>query len=211
VGAVVAFVALGVALSGQAVALPGKNGVKSDDIKNGQVKGADLAKNAVSSSTVKNDSLTGSDIKESTLGPVTTAQIAGHASTADHANVAGAADHALVADKANALPALTWVPLALTNNWKNYSPTTSRPAAYAVDAQGIVHFRGRIYFGVGTAFTMPAALSPSEDVYLVVDEVNAHTGRLAVAADGQVTIASDPDFANAGSSFTSLDGLTYAP
>jgi hypothetical protein len=54
---VIAVVALFVALSGIAGALPGKNKVNSGDIKNNSVKSAD----------VKNDSLTGSDVNEGTL------------------------------------------------------------------------------------------------------------------------------------------------
>jgi hypothetical protein len=54
---VVAVVALFVALSGIAGALPGKNKVNSGDIKNNSVKSAD----------VKNNSLTGNDIDESKL------------------------------------------------------------------------------------------------------------------------------------------------
>ena len=57
---IVAIVALVAALAGTAVALPGKN----------SVKGNDIAKNAVKSSDVKNDKLTGTDINESTLGTV---------------------------------------------------------------------------------------------------------------------------------------------
>lgn len=74
---IVAVVALVAALAGSAVALPGKNTVKSNDIK----------KNAVRSSDVKNDSLKGKDIKESTLGKVPSAGTADAAGVA--ANLAG--------------------------------------------------------------------------------------------------------------------------
>src|SRR5919107_4079476 len=72
---IVAIVALIAALAGSAIALPGKNSVKSNDI----------AKNAVRSSDVKNDSLKGKDIKESTLGKVPSAE------NADRAGSAGSA------------------------------------------------------------------------------------------------------------------------
>ena len=94
----VAFVALLAALSGTAVALPGKNTVDSADIKNKQVKGKDLATNAVTGAKVKssairsadvgNDSLTGVDINEGTLGKVPSA------ATADNANNATTASNA---------------------------------------------------------------------------------------------------------------------
>ena len=45
----VAFIALLAAIGGTAVALPGKNKVKKDDIAKGAVSASDLAKNAVAS------------------------------------------------------------------------------------------------------------------------------------------------------------------
>jgi hypothetical protein len=91
-----AFIALLAALSGTAVALPGKNSVDSGDIKNKQVKGKDLANNAVAAKKVKNgsltgadikdDSLTGSDVNESTLGQVPSAANADNATNATNAS-----------------------------------------------------------------------------------------------------------------------------
>jgi len=57
----VALIALIVALSGTAVALPGSNTVDSGDIKNGQVKRVDIATGAVTSSKVSNGSLQAKD------------------------------------------------------------------------------------------------------------------------------------------------------
>jgi hypothetical protein len=63
----VAFIALLAALSGTAVALPGKNTVDSGDIKKGNVKSSDLAANAVRGGKVRNGSLTGADSKDNSL------------------------------------------------------------------------------------------------------------------------------------------------
>ena len=86
---IVAIVALVAALAGTAVALPGKNTVKSNDI----------AKNAVRSSDVKNDSLKGKDINESKLGKVPSAATADvAASLAGHTRISqfvGAGEHNL--------------------------------------------------------------------------------------------------------------------
>ena len=65
----VAFIALVAALSGTAIALPGKNTVDSGDLKNGQVKGKDIGKNAVTAKKVKNGTLTGADVKDASLTP----------------------------------------------------------------------------------------------------------------------------------------------
>jgi hypothetical protein len=61
----VAFIALLAALSGTAVALPGKNTVDSGDIKRGAVKRADIANNAVNSAKVANNSLRLGDFRAS--------------------------------------------------------------------------------------------------------------------------------------------------
>ncbi len=66
---VVGFVALLAALSGTAVALPGVNLIDSGDIKNGQVKRADIGKNAVTGEKVANGALTGADVKNESLTP----------------------------------------------------------------------------------------------------------------------------------------------
>ena len=58
-----AIIALVLAVTGTAIALPGRNGVNGQDIKNGAVKSLD----------VRDNNLHGKDIKESTLGAVPTA------------------------------------------------------------------------------------------------------------------------------------------
>jgi hypothetical protein len=57
-----------IALGGTAAALPGTNSVDSRDIKNRNVRRADLAPGAVDSSRVLDNSLTGADIAVATLG-----------------------------------------------------------------------------------------------------------------------------------------------
>jgi hypothetical protein len=98
----VAFVALLAALSGTAIALPGRNTVDSGDLKRGAVKTSDIARGAVTNSKVRNrtltgaklrngtitggkvsaDTLTGANINESTLGQVPSANTANTATTA---------------------------------------------------------------------------------------------------------------------------------
>ena len=92
----VAFIALLAALSGTAVALPGKNTVDSGDLKNAQVTGRDIANNAVTGRKIKNgavgsgdvtdNSLTGADVNEGSLGQVPSAASAATADTLDGRN-----------------------------------------------------------------------------------------------------------------------------
>ncbi len=66
----VAFIALLAALGGTAVALPGKNGVKSDDIAKGAVNSSDVKNSSLTTSDIKNSTLRGSDIRRTPLpGP----------------------------------------------------------------------------------------------------------------------------------------------
>lgn len=100
----VAFVALLAALSGTAIALPGKNTVDSGDLKRGAVKTADIARGAVTGAKVRSrtltgakvmdDSLTGAKIDETTLGRVPSASTANSANTANTANSANTANTA---------------------------------------------------------------------------------------------------------------------
>jgi len=96
----IAFIALGVALSGTAVALPGtssvdsgdirNNTVRSKDLRNNDVRGRDIRTGTVRSGDVRNDALTGADVAESSLGEVPRATRADSATTAANAaNLAG--------------------------------------------------------------------------------------------------------------------------
>jgi hypothetical protein len=106
----VAFVALLAALSGTAVALPGRNSVDSGDLKNGAVTTKDIKNNNVRSGDVRNGSLTGGDVKNDSLtgldineGALGTVPNANHA---DSANSATSATSATSAGTANSLAGL---------------------------------------------------------------------------------------------------------
>jgi hypothetical protein len=116
----VAFVALLAALSGTAVALPGKNSVDSGDLRKGAVKRVDIAKNAVTGKKVKGSSLTGSDVKansiggsdvnEGSLGKVPSAASADNAANANSANTAA---------NANAVNGINATKISLVRNVSN--------------------------------------------------------------------------------------------
>jgi hypothetical protein len=107
----VAFLALVLAVSGTAVALPGKNLITSDDLKKGAVKGPDIGRGAVSATKLRNgavsnaklangavgtgklanDAVTGEKVNEGTLGQVPSAASATTANSANTATTAGSA------------------------------------------------------------------------------------------------------------------------
>jgi hypothetical protein len=64
---VVAMIALVAAMSGAAVALPGKSSVNSGDIKDGGVKAKDIKDDAVRSKHIKGKSVKGSDVQDDAL------------------------------------------------------------------------------------------------------------------------------------------------
>lgn len=64
---VVAMIALVAAMSGAAVALPGKGTVNSGDIKDANVRAKDLKRDAVRSKHVKSRSIKGSDVEDDAL------------------------------------------------------------------------------------------------------------------------------------------------
>jgi len=63
----VALVALVLAMSGAAIALPGKASVKKDDIAKGAVTAKAIAKNAVKTKHVKDGAVTGAKVKDESL------------------------------------------------------------------------------------------------------------------------------------------------
>lgn len=104
----VAFVALLAALGGTAVALPGKNSVKKDDIAAGAVNSSDIKNSSVLGKDVRNNTLTGLDVNEARLGKVPSAaraDTAGSAGSANTANSAGRASSAGRADSASSADA----------------------------------------------------------------------------------------------------------
>ena len=121
---VVAFLALFVAVSTTAGALPGRNSVDSGDLRNNQVRSRDLRNNDVRSGDIRNgavqgrdvrdETLTGSDIDEGTLGQVPSANSANSANTA---TVAGTVLQTFRDDTVSApatTPGQNWTLLAAT-------------------------------------------------------------------------------------------------
>jgi len=112
--AVIGILALILALSGVAVALPGKNSVATKDLKknavtaaklkNGAVTGPKLGAGSVTTDKLAAEAATGAKVDEATLGKVPTAGFADTATKATEATKATTADSAAkAAEAANAL------------------------------------------------------------------------------------------------------------
>jgi hypothetical protein len=200
---IVALAALVAALGGTALAAGTL--VNGDNL----IKKGSLSGNRLRSHTVK-----GAQIKVSSLPKVPRAT---RADSATHALSANSATHATSADTAttaSGLPALNWVPLTLINGWADGHAPDARTPAVAVDAQGIVHFRGDLgCTGASCASgvaNMPSGFAPSQDVLFAADEAGFATGRVIIkAATGTIFVADDPEHPGSAELLTSLEGLTY--
>jgi hypothetical protein len=111
---------------------------------------------------------------------------------------------------------LTFTNLGLKNGWVG-GPFNTRGPAVAIDAQGVVHFKGAIQQQTGTnpnAFDLPAQYRQTQlkDVYVTVDMCNSSTGRLFINPGGTVNVQSDIDHpGTAGAQcFTSLEGASFS-
>ena len=140
-------------------------------------------------------------LRRTAAGAVCAAAVALPLAGAATAQAATSAPHALTT---------TWTSLTLQNGWAEYGSGTA--AAAVTNINGIVHLKGAIATS-GTnqvAFTLPVGFRPSHWVYTSVDMNNANRGHILIAPNGQVTVFAEGNQSNAYS-FTSLDGVSFAP
>jgi hypothetical protein len=141
----------------------------------------------ISGSDLKPNSVTGKQIKESTLG---------------------------VVPEARKLTPLRWhrATLIASDNWVNYG-SPYYPAEYALDSQGIVHFRGAIKNTSGlagsVAFLVPKALEPASYVNMPTASDDGVIGEVEINLDN-VAIYAPPGGVAQVADYTSLDGVTYS-
>jgi hypothetical protein len=181
---IVALLALVVAMTGTAVA--------ATTLANGDKV---IAKHTLSGNRLRPHTVTGAQIKLTKLGTVPKAKLA------------------------TTLPPLVWYKLHLINGWTDYDSSlkktttpNKRTPAVAVDAQGVVHFRGQITNADATKdqfTTLPAAFRPNGPIYLTADTIDATTGRIDINQDGS-SFVETPMSTDSAAGFTSLDGITYA-
>jgi hypothetical protein len=79
---------------------------------------------------------------------------------------------------------------------------------------GVVVFKGAMANATTTnpaAFTLPAGFRPTKAVFVAVDEADANTGRIDIATSGVVTVEAPGGNLAIAKTFTSLDGVSFAP
>jgi hypothetical protein len=107
---------------------------------------------------------------------------------------------------------LQWHNLSLINGWTNYNGNKRTPA-WALDVQGVVHFRGGIKqtSGSNRIFTkLPKSIRPAVDVWISTNMFSAAPGRIDVYASGVVYVQEPNGVTAPAQGFTSLDGVTYS-
>jgi len=104
-----------------------------------------------------------------------------------------------------------YTPLTLQNGWASYGVSTASPAVRKIS--GIVHLEGAMATP-GTdprAFTLPAGFRPAHYVDVSVDTDSANRAHIVIAPSGQAIVFPEGNLWNNASSFTSLDGVSFAP
>lgn len=208
----IAFTALLVALSGTAIALPGRGTVDSGDLRRGAVKTSDLGRNAVTGpkvrnsslrgADVRNESLSGLDIDESTLGQVPSANAA---NTANSANTAARAN---TADTATSVQGVSFARIdyraqlgtgpqpILSLNGLTLSATCPTEAGFAISATTSVN-NAMIHWAVNHNLNPVDNDTPpgqSEDNFSLYDEEEIfNPGVTVLIADDNGTTAAAPD------------------
>src|SRR5919112_3597058 len=202
----VAFVALLAALSGTAIALPGKNTIDKNDLRKNAVRGKNIVKNAVTGKKVKNssltgadaknDSLTGSDVNESTLAKVPSA------GTADLASALAAPE----AYREIGAPGNPTFGGDCHNAIASGSPDVLEKAAFFKDHEGVVHLRGIIECdptsvndATNIAWVMPPGYRPRDGRLQIFTN--------AICSDSCGTSGGSPVFIISGTGTPPLSGI----
>ena len=108
-----------------------------------------------------------------------------------------------------AASATNFTQLTLQNGWQNYQNGTTTAAVRKIS--GIVYLEGAISSGTNPQpFILPVGYRPSHWIYTSVDTSGASRGHVLIAPDGTVNVFGVGGQGNA-TSFTSLDGVSFAP
>jgi hypothetical protein len=154
------------------------------------INGSSIKPHSIAGDRLKNNTVTGTQIKESTLSTVPRATTAAK------------------------LGPLKWHPVTFEvgSGWHNATTEGARPAAYAVDAQGIVHLRGSISGGTYAipAFKLPASVAPANLQFNVPFIAWGGTeGNLLIQGGQVIPFAAQGGTTANVTTLTMLEGVTF--
>lgn len=105
---------------------------------------------------------------------------------------------------------LEWRTLNLTNGWTN-AGLGSRPPAWAVDGEGVVHLRGVIHQvdpGDPNFGKLPLAARPVDQVAVPTVTAAGNLGVISIASSGALFVYSH-EVPSSAQTYTSLDGIAW--
>jgi trimeric autotransporter adhesin len=232
---ILAAIALVLAMSGAAVALPGKNKVDKNDIrknavvskaiKGGAVTNSKLSSNAVTSSKLADGAVTNTKLVD---GVVTEAKLATGAVTRDRIKASAVTKQKLADQSVDAtkladgavtdakVANLQFTPVTLSNGYVPKGAGFATPS-FAIDVEGIVHLRGAATQPSGPTAALgvlPDAARPANPVFAAgfCDGTTLVPAMLSVAINGAIsaTAAQPADQAVCeDTGFVSLDSLSF--
>jgi hypothetical protein len=114
------------------------------------------------------------------------------------------------------IPAITWHPLTLVNEWATYSAGVYGVPSYTKDAEGFVHLSGAMARStaqtISEVATLPEGYRPAGDIWVRASSTNGASVPklvdLAIGHSGRILAASGTE-AEVNDKFVSLEGVTF--
>ena len=141
------------------------------------------------------------------ISPTGVVDVEAEGGTIANANCGTSLDGAWYATSTTSFTPLTLQ--TLQNGWHSFGNGFASPAVRKVS--GIVYLEGAMSGGTNpAAFILPAGFRPTHSVFVSVDTNGANRGHALIQPNGQVNVFAEGSFTDE-STFTSLDGVSFAP
>ncbi len=201
---IVAVTALVLALSGAALALPGKNSVQSNDIKRNAVKAKQIKANAVGGSEIAADAVSAGEVAD---GSLSDAEIADYESIGDSVVRVAATDGANIAAAQEAAPE---VPLFAKGPLEIYAKCFHNLSADATNAGFFARTSADGSIAIGDMLALDGGNAATDFLNATTGENGRELFRVTATPAGNNTLYGQADFALAAPDGTALSGQLVA-